>query len=364
MTRTDRLKRLLKWSMPLQGFLLLNGFIEIRYDAGSELYARLMNEITPDRGFMPGTAALLTGLLCVYGGAFYWSSYRASLRQEGQERFVPVFMGHFFANYLSAALTFVLFFAFSMLLGRRLGPDSLMKPSELLMAHVPTIQELPAWLAMIAGMLLAQLPTYAIHLLAHKSRLIWLTTHRAHHSAEVLHPMGIGPFMFLPIFTAVPTILLNSVCTKLFHRDPLWLESIAFVTLAFMVEKFSHSTPFYNFAYRNPLVRAFSAFTGKGVYHYRHHSSMPGEETVNLGEGVFLFWDRLFGTYRAPTAERPRVGLTGNPSIRLEPVALLLGGWQQILFELNENKDWKTRFRILFGSASYTPPVSKSYLLL
>lgn len=76
----------------------------------------------------------------------------------------------------------------------------------------------------------------------------------------------------------------------------------------------------------------------------------------------FLFWDRVFGTYRIPPAVKPPVGLTNNPEIRLNPFAIVISGWQQIAYELRMNKDWLTRFKIIFGDI-YSP-VTKDFLIL
>jgi len=95
-----------------------------------------------------------------------------------------------------------------------------------------------------------------------------------------------------------------------------------------------------------------------------HHSALPGDDAVNLSSGGFCIWDFVFGTFRTPYKERPPVGLTNNPSIRLNPLSLLLSGWQQLFYEWKHNKNWRIRLKIIFGDIWYKPPVTKDFLKL
>lgn len=95
-----------------------------------------------------------------------------------------------------------------------------------------------------------------------------------------------------------------------------------------------------------------------------HHSARPNDQTINLGASPFLFWDRLFDTYRKPYEEAPPLGLTKQPKMRMNPIRIILSGIAQLWYEFKENEDWKTRFLILFGPIHYMPPKTKEYLIL
>ncbi len=95
-----------------------------------------------------------------------------------------------------------------------------------------------------------------------------------------------------------------------------------------------------------------------------HHSSKPGDEMINLSSGPLQVWDRLFGTYRAPYAETPEVGLTNNPVIKMNPFRIILSGVAQLTYELRMNKGWLTRWRVIFGDIYYQPPITKDFLIL
>ena len=104
-----------------------------------------------------------------------------------------------------------------------------------------------------------------------------------------------------------------------------------------------------------------ASFNGNGNYHYMHHSALPGHEVINVAGSCFYFWDRVFGTYVEPTKEIPPVGLTGSPELHMNPIRLALSGMTQIAYELKNNKDWRTRLKILVGDSDYFPPVSKDF---
>jgi sterol desaturase/sphingolipid hydroxylase (fatty acid hydroxylase superfamily) len=128
-------------------------------------------------------------------------------------------------------------------------------------------------------------------------------------------------------------------------------------------EIYNHLATHYHIAYKNKFVRFFSELTGSGIYHYTHHTSEPGKLTVNLGGGLFMFWDRIFGTFEAPPETPPKTGLTGNPDVHMNPWRITFSGFAQVAYELKHNKSWSTRIKILFGDVYYKPPLTKEFLI-
>lgn len=233
--------------------------------------------------------------------------------------------------------------------------------------HIPTLVELPypiALLTVFLGFGITSLGGYFVHWLTHQSRFLWLTVHRPHHIPEIMHPVG-NPLAYnFDFLLIIPNIIFNVFLTKLVHHQPLLLESTLVLIFYYNFEIFNHSTPYYHLSYQNKFFRFFCDITGSGAYHYMHHNSMPGKETVNLGGGFFMLWDRLFGTFEQPPTSVPSVGLTHNPDVYMNPFRITFSGFAQIWFELQQNKNWKTRFLILFGGVYYIPPITKEYLIL
>jgi hypothetical protein len=77
-----------------------------------------------------------------------------------------------------------------------------------------------------------------------------------------------------------------------------------------------------------------------------------------------MFWDRVFGTYAAPTAERPAVGLQGSPPLSANPLRLAFAGVLQLCYELKHNRGILTRLRILFGASSWSPERTRDFVLV
>jgi len=362
--------RLARWTVPILVLMLGFGAYDMVFDTGSGVYSFLKE----DRNPLPAWASWgLVAVIGVYISAFAIASFVISLRRFGAESFLPVFWPHFLSNIVAALAGFALFAAFGGIawaLGfdYSAGADAVDHVYDAvygwLQSHIPTITILPYPLAILFGVILGALPGYFSHWMAHHSRFFWYCSHRGHHSAAILHPVGAGPFMFLPeIFGKLTGVVFAALATKLVYYQPLLFETLVLGSIGILIEKFNHTTVFYEFAYRNPLVRWLSAYSGGGVYHYTHHTSKPGDEIVNIGGTPFLIWDRVFGTYRAPTPSAPRVGLTNNPRIALSPFAIIFSGWQQIAWELRANKAWSDRFWIVFGTVYWSPPLSRDFLI-
>lgn len=369
------------WVMAGVGFLFVFGWFDITMDTGSGLNNWINSELDKGHNPIPGIfnnsqfsffARALLFSLGLYITLFSFWSYFGGIKEYGKEKFVPIFIAHLLSNAV-AMLFMALFFALMGLIAWSMGytfsdgqafiSHLYQNLDQLVKGFIPTLIKLPYLLALALGLIMGSLPGYFSHWLAHQSRFIWLLNHRCHHTAEIMHPAGIGPFFFFSeFFSNIPTAILSAAASKLFYYEPLVWENLGLAALYVFTEKFNHSTYFYDFAFRFKPVWWLSSYFGNGTYHYVHHSAIPGEETINLGGAPFLVWDRVFGTFRLPNAEKPPVGLTAQPPIKLSPFVLIFSGWQQIAYELKNNPSWLTRFKIIFGNIYYVPPITKDFL--
>ncbi|MDX2001090.1 MAG: sterol desaturase family protein [Chitinophagales bacterium] len=361
---------------------LVFGFFDLTMDTAAGFYHDVLRWVgNGDRPFKNlsdqqferiGYAAL--AVLFVYIAGLALLSFRKSYREHGPKEFAPIFWAHFLSNVVGMAGTF-LFFAllggiayalgFTYDDGTRAIQAAVGNFETWVKEHIPTLVNVPYPFAILGGVFIGALPGYFVHWLCHKSRLLWYLSHRCHHTAEIMHPAGIGPFMFLPeIFSAIPGVLLSAAASKLFYFEAMTEEAFILAFFGILTEKFNHNSAFYDFAHRNIIVRQLSHYYGNGVYHYTHHTSKQGDEIVNVGGNPWMIWDRIFGTYRIPPKEAPKVGLTNNPIIRLSPFKIMFSGFEQIAYELRMNKSWLVRFKILFGDIYYKPPISKDYLIV
>jgi sterol desaturase/sphingolipid hydroxylase (fatty acid hydroxylase superfamily) len=233
-------------------------------------------------------------------------------------------------------------------------------------ARVPTLVDLPYPLPLLVSIALVDLFQYWFHRLGHTWRPFWLLWHRPHHMPPFLTIPTTQPvFAAFPLFflVSVPFQLGLGISAKLFHSDAMIAEALLLRMIGQIPLIGSHNTALYATFWHNRPLRALGAFYGDGPYHYMHHSALPGHSLINLGGPLFMLWDRVFGTYVAPTATRPPIGLQGSPPLHLNPLRLGLAGLLQLWYELRHNRGIVTRSRILFGSSNFTPPHSKDYAL-
>lgn len=294
------------------------------------------------------------------------------LGEEGFDRYLLTYFSSFLiAAFLSLALLFSLvgiasIFGIKPVSGFNLLRNAVLWIEQMANTHVPTLINVKWYgVALVLTIFLSALPGYLIHLWSHRSRFAWYVFHRCHHCPQFLHPMGAPPAFAFDFVLILPSGIIAIAISKLIYTEPLVMEMGLWLTFGYCFEIFNHSIVHYDFAYKNFFVRNMSRLIGdRGVYHLMHHSAKPNDQTINLGASPFLFWDRLFGTYREPYREAPPVGLTKQPKMRMNPIRIILSGIAQLWFELKENKGWKTRFRILFGPIHYMPPKTKEYLIL
>ncbi len=222
-------------------------------------------------------------------------------------------------------------------------------------------------LSLIASILIAYFPGYIVHNLCHRTRLLWLLAHRPHHCPDFLFPLAApnNNLAILEYLMAIPGAIFFIAISGMIYHEPLTIELAIWFTLCFSLESINHSIVHYDMALKNPIIKNFTTFFGgNGVYHLVHHSAKKQDQNVNLGGGPFLIWDRIFGTYRKPYEVVMPIGLTNQPKINMSPLNIVFNGFSQIWYELKMNRNWKIRFKIIFGDVNYKPPITKDFLIL
>lgn len=304
------------------------------------------------------------------------SSYYLSVKQLGEQKFNFYFTTFITTFFIGTATMFLVTVGSWISMSMGYGADwlalivdlSVEKVNLFIAQLIPFSLGLKSYsLSLVLTIFLIYLPGYLVHSLCHRSRLLWLIAHRPHHCPDFLFPLAApnNNIAILEFLLAIPGVIFYLVISGMIYHEPLTIELAIWFTTALSVESFNHSQAHYNFALRNPLVRNMSRFFGgNGVYHLVHHSAYKEDQNVNFGGAPFLFWDRIFGTYRKPYEQTPPIGLTDQPKINMSPLKIVFGGFSQIWYELKMNKDLKTRFKILFGGVFYKPPITKDFLVL
>lgn len=306
-----------------------------------------------------------------------WSEYRTGL---GQDLPLRDFVTLHLTNILNAVFPLVALVALAGIAALAGYPPSagfgalmdLAQWANGLAMQVPTIVTLPNWVAFFMTLMLATLVHYWMHRWSHTRRLLWLVLHRPHHMPQHLsYATALPVVMAFPLFLlmVVPYIFVFGALGKLLAAEPLYKEMILFQLVVYIGEIYGHSPAIYEKSIRNPLVRWLGYVYCQGVYHVLHHSAASdtarysSNNTVNIGANLFCCWDRLFGTYMPLPDKVPPMGLHGQPALHMNPLRMLCAGFAQLGYELWHNRTAAAWWLIITGPSTYTPPVSRDFLL-
>jgi sterol desaturase/sphingolipid hydroxylase (fatty acid hydroxylase superfamily) len=149
------------------------------------------------------------------------------------------------------------------------------------------------------ALLLADLCYYVEHRCAHRLRPLWLLYHAVHHSSPDYTVATAYRVSFANQFVA-PLFYLPCVLAGF---EPLVVTGLQVCTIHYQAWVHTRAIG------RLPLL---DAFLNTPANHRMHHDIAMPSGGVNFG-GIFVIWDRLFGTYAAPRAVRG-FGIPGRPA--------------------------------------------------
>ena len=116
---------------------------------------------------------------------------------------------------------------------------------------------------------------------------------------------------------------------------------MAMIVLNLLYQFFLHTE-------HGPRLGALEWVLNTPTHHRVHHAANAACLDKNFA-GVFIIWDRLFGTFAAaPDDEKLRFGLL-TPLPSQNPVTVNFFEWRRLLRDLREAKGLKRRARIVFG---------------
>ena len=164
---------------------------------------------------------------------------------------------------------------------------------------------LPAWAAIVAGVIAFDLVIYTQHVVFHHVPMLW-RLHRMHHTD-----------LDIDVTTGVrfhPLEILLSLVIKMAVVAALGVPALAvlmFEVLLNATSMFNHS----NVALPPRLERIARWIVVTPQMHQVHHSIVRVETDSNFGFNL-PWWDRLFGTYRAKPAAGQQAMKIGLPIFR------------------------------------------------
>jgi sterol desaturase/sphingolipid hydroxylase (fatty acid hydroxylase superfamily) len=154
----------------------------------------------------------------------------------------------------------------------------------------------PLWLTWVCLVFADDLAFYWMHRMSHEIRLLW-ATHVVHHSSQRFH---------------LATALRQSWSAPIIET-PFWLPLafIGFMPHLILIQMSLNLI--YQYWVHTETIRTIGPLEwimNTPSHHRVHHGSNPQYLDKNYA-GIFIIWDRLFGTFE-PERETVRYGLTKN----------------------------------------------------
>lgn len=211
------------------------------------------------------------------------------------------------------------------------------------------------WLVFAAAFVIWDLCYYWEHRLAHEISLFW-GGHSVHHQSEdynlsvALRQSSTAFIWGIPIY--LPMALLG------FHPNHFLLAGAINLLYQFWIHT----------EHIDKLPRWFEKVMNTPSHHRVHHGRDPKYLDKNYA-GVFIIWDRLFGTFQEEE-ERPNYGTT-KPLNSWNPVYANFAHYMSLIGYVRRAKNTRDGFRILFkppgwlpdylGGSEQPPAVSEDY---
>lgn len=178
-----------------------------------------------------------------------------------------------------------------------------------------------AWWAWVLILFAEDFSYYWFHRISHENRFFW-ASHVVHHSSQrynlgtALRQTWTGSFLsfvfwlWLPLLGFHPVMILAQMSISLLYQ--YWIHTE-------LIKK---------------MPRWFEAAFNTPSHHRVHHATNPQYLDRNHA-GIFIIWDKLFGTFE-PEVEKPIYGLTKN-----------IGSFNPLYVAFHE---WKALFKDAFTS--------------
>ncbi len=190
------------------------------------------------------------------------------------------------------------------------------------------------WIYWICLFLLCDFTHYWEHRLKHKSNWFW-ANHLVHHSARFYNLSVALRLGWTGVLTGGVIFYFALV---LFGFRPV---DVAFIVLVQKVYQFFTHIDWC------PRLGILESFLVTPTHHRVHHACNSEYLDKNFG-GVFIIFDRIFGTFAVETTPL-RIGLV-EPLRSNNPFFVLVSGWMRLIARLNMCRDWREAAYCLFAS--------------
>lgn len=208
----------------------------------------------------------------------------------------------------------------------------------LYLAYQYRLFEIPttSLLALVILFVLVDFAEYWFHRAAHRVRFMW-ASHSVHHSTT---RFNLTAAVRLPWTGALSGAVFFFLPLTLIGFHPLALIGMLFLNLLYQ---------FFLHTEHAPRLGPLEWVLNTPAHHRVHHAANASCLDKNFG-GVFIIWDRLFGTFaEAPTDEKLRFGLV-SPLPSQNPLTVNFHEWRKLMRDTWHARGLKERLRVLVGA--------------
>jgi sterol desaturase/sphingolipid hydroxylase (fatty acid hydroxylase superfamily) len=194
------------------------------------------------------------------------------------------------------------------------------------------------WWTWVYALVAVDLLFYAEHRAAHRVRLLW-AAHQAHHSSQRFNLSTAvrqkwNPWWELLVWVPLPLLGM-----------PPWMIFFTF-SINLIYQFFVHTERI------GRMWRPVEFVLNTPSHHRVHHASDPEYLDRNFA-GMFIIWDRMFGTFKAEE-HRPTYGLTHNVD-SYNPFRLQYYLYGDIWRDVRRARGWRQKFGYVFGPPGWSP---------
>jgi sterol desaturase/sphingolipid hydroxylase (fatty acid hydroxylase superfamily) len=210
-----------------------------------------------------------------------------------------------------------------------------------LLKHLAVIHIQATWLVYIIAFLALDFAGYWTHRLAHSLNFFW-NNHIVHHSSEEYNlacalRQSISVFVRIYAVLLIPAAILGVPEKVIAIVAPLHL--------------------FAQFWYHTRHIKNMGIFEYIIVTpaHHRVHHAINKEYLDKNFAQIFIFWDRLFGTFQEELSEVPAVYGVTRPVRTWNPIKINFMHMWLLIKDAWHTQNWKDKFRIWFMPLGWRP---------
>ncbi len=210
-----------------------------------------------------------------------------------------------------------------------------------LVEHITIYKVQSSWLVYVIAFLALDFAGYWVHRLAHSVNFFW-NNHVVHHSSEEFNlacalRQSISVYFRIYAFLLIPAALFGVPQQVIAVVGPLHL--------------------FAQFWYHTRHIGRMGIFEYIIVtpaHHRVHHAINPEYLDKNYGQ-IFIFWDRMFGTFQDERADIPAVYGVTRPVRTWNPIKINFMHLWLLFKDAWHTKSWKDKFRIWLMPLGWRP---------